>query len=128
MQSTFSIFKLGSEELISEVKLNYILYDQDYILTSANSKNYQLNHHNDFCIDASIILTESEADNMVQKLLNDFSIQDTIVTFALPIMYAYLKPNDLVQIEHKSHNYILEIVKIEIKSISTINIFGFQIT
>ncbi len=128
MQSTFSIFKLGSEELISEVKLNYILYDQEYILTNANAKNYQLNHHNDFCIDASIILTESEADNMVQKLLNDFSIQDTIVTFALPIMYAYLKPNDLVQIEHKSHNYILEIVKIEIKSISTINIFGFQIT
>lgn len=85
MQSTFLIFKLGSEELISEVKLNYILYDQQYILTNTNPKNYQLNNNNDFCIDASIILTESEADKIVQKLLNDFSTQDTIISFTLPI-------------------------------------------
>ena len=79
-------------------------------------------------MDASIILTESEADGMVQKLLNDFSIQDTIVAFALPITYAYLKPSDLMQIEYKSQCYTLEIVKVEIKNISTINIFGIQIT
>ena len=110
------------------MKLNYILYDQEYVLTNATAKNYQLNHNNEFFIDASIILTESEADGMVQKLLNDFSIQDTIVAFALPITYAYLKPNDLIQIEYKSQSYVLEIVKIEIKNISTINIFGIQIT
>lgn len=79
-------------------------------------------------MDASIILTESEADRMVQKLLNDFSIQDTIVAFELPIIYAYLKPNDLIQIEYKSQCYTLEIVKIEIKNISTINIFGIQVS
>ena len=128
MQSTFLIYKLSNEEIISEVKLNYILYDQEYILTNTNAKNYQLNHSNEFCIDASIILTEPEADVMVQKLLNDLGIQDIIVSFILPIMYAFLKPNDLVQIEHKSHHYILEIVKIEIEGISTINIFGIQVS
>lgn len=128
MQSTFSVYKLGSEELISEVKLNYIIYDQEYVLTNATAKNYQLNHNNEFFMDASIILTESEADEMVQKLLNDFSIQDTIIAFALPIIYAHLKPNDLMQIEYKSQSYILEIVKIEIKNISTINIFGIQVS
>ena len=92
------------------------------------AKNYQLNHNNEFFIDASIILTESEADGMVQKLLNDFSIQDTIVAFALPMTYAHLKPNDLIQIEYKSQSYVLEIVKIEIKNISTINIFGIQVS
>ncbi|RST70054.1 phage tail protein [Candidatus Aquarickettsia rohweri] len=107
---------------MSNVKLNYILFDQDYILTNTNAKNYLLDNDNQLQISLPIIITQSEVDEMAGKVLDDFTTNDIIVSLTLPITYAFLKVNDLVQIEYEDQILILQIFQIIIDETFTISI------
>ncbi len=122
LESSLSIIKLGDENIISNVKLNYILFDQDYILTNTNAKNYLLDNDNQLQISLPIIITQSEVDEMAGKVLDDFTTNDIIVSLTLPITYAFLKVNDLVQIEYEDQILILQIFQIIIDETFTISI------
>jgi hypothetical protein len=73
-------------------------------------------------ISLPIIITQSEADELVEKLLDNYKTKDVIVSLTLPITYAFLKVNDLIEIEYDDQPLILQILHIAIDETSTITL------
>ena len=122
LESSLSIIKLSNEDVVSSFKLNYILFDQDYILTNTDAKNYLVNNDNQLQISLPIIITQSEADEVVRKVLDNYKTKNIIASFTLPIKYAFLNLNDLVEIEYNGQQLILQIIQIVIDETSTITL------
>ena len=100
--------------MTSRICLSYIKQEQAFVVTNVHAQNNVMNIKNHRSFNIPIVLQEEEARDIVNKMMQVVISEKILYTFALPMKYAFLKSNDLIEIEYKEQKHLIRIVNIAI--------------
>ena len=100
--------------MTSRICLSYIKQEQAFVVTNVHAQNNVMNIKNHRSFNIPIVLQEEEARDIVNKMMQVVISEKILYTFALPIKYAFLKLNDLIEIEYRGQKHLIRIINIVI--------------
>ena len=71
----------------------------------------------DACINLPIILTENEAENVGNMILENIKVENGVIKFTLPFVLSDSKPGSFIDLRCKNKSYKIRVVNIQLKNI-----------
>ncbi|KAF8818421.1 glycoside hydrolase/phage tail family protein [Rickettsia endosymbiont of Cardiosporidium cionae] len=116
--SLISISEIPTSSIINKIDLYYQNntdnYQYKYLHTNSERN---ISYRNVMTLTIPIAMSESSAINLSNMILQNALGETHILSFILPISYAYLKPSDIIKFDYLNKTYQVRVINIRISGL-----------